>query len=301
MFVLFECWIRLSAFVLFPTVFFSPEASLNLLCSGYVWLWLWKSDWFWFLFLVWILFCFPCTSFFVWAPSAWNSSGHGEAVGLSFVSSNHSYWFEVWSNYGGFVLCKEGPLHLLYCSAWGCWELGVLGICAVRSLHSQLLGETLFWNSNLLRMSFWRAGGWRLSVQPGKLKGSRFSSLYAFSYFARGILPDCGCTEWWCLCSTCSTFEAMRKEMPFLALVRHMTISVTLIWLNINVVEAPRCLSYLLRMCSENSGWLDGQLQAVTIRALCFQTHAISSCLKWTPEGVEQTLHAIPVSLQFSV
>lgn len=37
--------------------------------------------------------------------------------------------------------------------------------------------------------------------------------------------------------------------MPFLALVKHMTILVIFNRLNINVVEASSGLSYLLRMC----------------------------------------------------
>lgn len=153
------------------------------------------------------------------------------------------------------LYCAEGrPIAPTVLLSMGLPRAGVfLGICVVWSLHSQLLGETLFWNSHLPRMSFWSAGGWHLSVQPSSREGA---------------FP------------VCSTFKAVRKEVPFLALVKHMTILVIFNRLNINVVEASSGLSYLLRMCWENSRCPGGQLRVVTLRALCFQTHTISSSLK---------------------
>lgn len=90
----------------------------------------------------------------MFALSAWNSSGHREAAGLSFVSRNHSYWFGVWSNYGGFVLgrgkagCMDGS------PVCGCQGRAMLwGVCALWPLHSwlSLLEKALLWNTDLLR------------------------------------------------------------------------------------------------------------------------------------------------------
>lgn len=114
------------------------------------------------------------------------------------------------------LYCARRKAHCTYCiaqhGAAGSWVFW--GICAVRSLHSQLLGETLFWNSNLLRTSFWVTPLRTAREAEGK---PLFQSLRLL-LFCRGILPDCGCTEWWYLRSTCSTFKALRKGCFFLSL-----------------------------------------------------------------------------------
>lgn len=90
----------------------------------------------------------------VFALSAWNSSGHREAAGLSFVSSNHSYWFGVWSNYGGFVLGRGKAGCMDRSPACGCQGRAVLrGF--VLSYHCtrgfSLLEKAHLWNIVLLR------------------------------------------------------------------------------------------------------------------------------------------------------
>lgn len=141
-YVIFEIWRKFSAFPLIPQQsIFPSEASQDFLCSGHLRPWMWKSKyvvifvWFFFFFLLLV----PASLSGVFALSAWNSSGHREAAGLSFVSSNHSYWFGVWSNYGGFVLgrgkagCMDGS------PACGCQGRAVLwGVCALWPLHSWL-------------------------------------------------------------------------------------------------------------------------------------------------------------------
>lgn len=118
-YVIFEIWRKFSVFPLTPqqSLFFSfwkkpPKISVALTTSDHE-----CQNMLWFLsffFFSFFLFFVPASLSGAFAPSAWNSSGHREAAGLSFVSSNHSYWFGVWSNYGSFVLgrgragCMEG-------------------------------------------------------------------------------------------------------------------------------------------------------------------------------------------------
>lgn len=92
-------------------------------------------------------------------PSAWNSSGHGEAAGLSFVSSNHSYWFGVGSNSGGFVLGRR-QAHRIGRSArsvpaerwrvsgdWGCLATALTAFHSWVKLWSGRGGVVLFWGA----------------------------------------------------------------------------------------------------------------------------------------------------------
>lgn len=96
--------------------FLLKETSQDFCCSDHLRPWMSKYVviFVFFFFLSFFLFFVPASLSGAFAPSAWNSSGHREAAGLSFVSSNHSYWFGVWSNYGSFVLgrgragCMEG-------------------------------------------------------------------------------------------------------------------------------------------------------------------------------------------------
>lgn len=168
-YVLFESWRKFSAFPLIPQqssfflLFFSPsEPSLNFLWSDHLRLWIRKSKCV--LIFVWSPhppyppFLVPASLSGAFAPSAWNSSGHREAAGLSFVSSNHSYWFGVWSNYGGFVWCRR-KAHCIYSIAQyvaarelACfWGFVLFDHCTG---SFSLLGKALFWNGDLQRMLF---------------------------------------------------------------------------------------------------------------------------------------------------
>lgn len=148
----------------------------------------------------------PASLSSAFAPSAWNSSGHGEAAGLSFVSRNHSYWFGVWGSYGGSALCRrEAACSGVLLGVWlpepTCFWGFVLFAHRTDSFHCwvKLFSQQWFTENVVF---FWSAGGGRILLQPGNLKESNnLHSLSTCSCFERGILPDLNYSEWWYLSS----------------------------------------------------------------------------------------------------
>lgn len=154
-YIIFEIWRKFSAFplTLEQSLFFllkAPKISVSVTTSDHKcqnMLWFLSS----FFFFPFFLFLVPASLSGVFAPSAWNSSGHREAAGLSFVSSNHSYWFGVWSNYGSFVLGWGKAGCMDRAPVWLPGRAVAPGVCALCPLHLWLFTPALLWSTDLLR------------------------------------------------------------------------------------------------------------------------------------------------------
>lgn len=206
------------------------------------------------------------------APSAWNSSGHREAAGLSFVSSNHSYWFEVGGSHGAFVLCREGRLG---CTdpVRGCWSWhGLGGWCCLATAPITFLFWVKLFSGTVFSWEcpFLLDGGWHTNVASKAEGKPRFPHLLLFCMgsSARFYLYD-----WWYLCGTCRALKAIRKCL----FLPSWGIGL-LLWFLMGWVKIP-WRHRMAKLSSYGAGYLNGQLQAVTARPPGSQIHAISSCL----------------------